>query len=181
LFHLLEVVSAEALDRVARREIIELCELAYQEDFNRLFETMPGSIHVLARDEDGVLISHAEWVTRWLQPAEHPILRTAYIEAVATRPSHQRRGLATAVLRCVGDAIAADATWELGGLSPSDPAFYARLGWELWSGPLAIRCGEAVELTPASERVMILRLPRTPATLAKTALLTAEWRDGEPW
>ena len=176
-----EVIGAEALDRAARAEIIELCELAYQEDFSRLFELIPGSTHVRARDERGELISHAAWVTRWLQPAGHPLLRTAYVEAVATKPSHQRRGLATAVLRHAGDTIAFDPTWQLGGLSPSDPAFYARVGWELWTGPLAIRRDEALEPTPAEERVMILRLPRTPATLRTTALLTAEWREGEPW
>ncbi len=54
----------------------------YGEDFTRLFEELTGSTHVLARDEGGVLVSHAEWVTRWLQPAEHSALRTAYVEAV---------------------------------------------------------------------------------------------------
>jgi len=177
----LELVRAEELDRVARFDVIELCELAYQEDFSNLFTLLPGSMHVLARDERGELVSHAAWVTRWLQPADHPLLRTAYIEAVATNPNHQRRGLATAVLRCAGNAIAADPTWQLAGLSPSDPAFYARLGWELWSGPLAIRRGESLDPTPVEEQVMILRLPRTPATLVTTGLLTAEWRDGELW
>lgn len=177
----LEVVAAQALGHKARAEIIALCESAYGEDFTRLFDELSGSVHVLARDERGVLVSHAEWVTRWLQPAEHPVLRTAYVEAVATAPEQQRRGLATAVLRHLGDVLTTDSTWELGALSPSAPPFYARLGWELWHGPLGIRRGDTVEPTPSDEQVMILRLPRTPATLVTTSLLTAEWRAGELW
>ena len=177
----IEVVTADALGAAARAEIIALCESAYGEDFTRLFEDFPGSTHVIARDERGAIVSHAEWVTRWLQPAGHPVLRTAYVEAVATAPDHQRRGFATAVLRHLGEALAADPAWELAALSPSDSAFYACLGWELWRGPLGIRRGDIIEPTDADEEVMILRLPRTPATLATTSLLTAEWRAGEPW
>jgi GNAT superfamily N-acetyltransferase len=177
----LQVLGADALDRVARTEIIRLCESAYSEDFSRLFEELTGSVHVLARDERGVLVSHAEWVTRWLQPDGLPALRTAYVEAVATAPARQRQGLATAVLRHLGNLIRADSNWELGGLSPSDPAFYARLGWEPWLGPLGIRHGGSVEPTAPDEQVMILRLPRTPATLVTSTLLTAEWRAGEAW
>jgi len=177
----LDVVRVDALDDAVRAEIITLCESAYGEDFTRLFEELPGSVHVLARDQRGVLVSHAEWVTRWLQPAEHPPLRTAYVEAVATAPKQQRQGLATALLRHINDVLVADSTWELAALSPSDPAFYARVGWEPWRGPLAIRRGDRIEPTPPDERVMILRLPRTPATLITSSLLTAEWRTGELW
>jgi aminoglycoside 2'-N-acetyltransferase I len=131
----LEVVAADALDASARAEIVDLCSAAYGEDFSRLFEEFAGSVHVLARDESGALVGHAEWVTRWLQPSGHPLLRTAYVEAVATAPARQGHGFATAVLRRMADALAADSTWDLAALSPSDPAFYARLGWELWQGP----------------------------------------------
>jgi aminoglycoside 2'-N-acetyltransferase I len=177
----LEVVTADALGDTVRAEIIKLCESAYGEDFSRLFDELPGSVHILARDAGGVLVSHAEWVTRWLQPAGHQVLRTAYVEAVATAPAQQGQGHATAVLRRVNAALAADSTWELGALSPSHPALYARAGWELWRGPLAIRGKNGIEPTPPDERVMILRLPRTPPTLVTTSLLTAEWRPGELW
>jgi aminoglycoside 2'-N-acetyltransferase I len=177
----LELVAADALDSRARTEIIGLCESAYGESFAHLFEELSGSVHVLARDERGLLVSHAEWVTRWLQPADHPMLRTAYVEAVATRPERQGRGLATAVMRHVGEVLRADPTWELASLSPSNAQFYSRLGWEFWRGPLAIRRGDRIEPTPSDEEVMILRLPRTPVTLVTSSLLTAEWRTGELW
>jgi aminoglycoside 2'-N-acetyltransferase I len=177
----LDVVPADALPAATRAEIIALCESAYGEDFTRWFEELPGSTHVLARNDDGLLVSHAAWVTRWLQPGDHPVLRTAYIEAVATAAKHQRRGCATAVLQRVGDLIRTEPMWELAALSPSDAGFYARLGWELWRGPLAIRRAGRLEPTPEDDQVMILRLPGTPATLVTTALLTAEWRVGELW
>jgi len=177
----LDVVTSSALDEDARLEIIRLCESAYGEDFSGWFEELPGSVHVRARDEQGALVSHAAWVTRWLQPAGHPILRTAYVEAVATAPAHQRQGHATAVLRRLAGVIRTDPSWHLAALSPSDPVFYARLDWELWRGPLAIRRGEDIEPTPDDEQVMILRLPPTPPSLVTTSLLTADWRVGELW
>jgi aminoglycoside 2'-N-acetyltransferase I len=163
-----------------RDEIIGLCESAYDEDFSHLFDQLPGSVHVLARDDRGSLLSHAEFVPRWLQPAGHGVLRTTYVEAVATAPGHQRQGLATAVLQRLADVVAADPTWDLAALSPSDADFYERRGWELWRGPLAIRRDGHLEASPADEQVMIRRLPRTP-TLDTTVLLTAEWREGELW
>ena len=176
----LDVVPCDALGRAVRTEIIALCESAYDEDFSRLFEQLPGSVHVLARNDRGALVSHAEFVPRWLQTAGQE-MRTAYIEAVATAPGHQRQGLATAVLQRLVDVVAADLTWDLAALSPSDSAFYERRGWELWRGPLAIRRDGHLEPSPDDEQVMIRRLPRTPATIDTRALLTAEWREGELW
>ena len=176
----LDVAGARTLSRDARHEIITLCEAAYQEGFSHLFEQLPGSVHVLARDVDGTLLSHAEFVPRWLQASGHEVMRTAYVEAVATMPGHQRKGLATAVLQRLVDVVAADPAWQLAALSPSDAAFYERLGWEQWRGPLAIRHDGRLEPSPDGEQVMIQRLPRTPP-LDMTALLTAEWREGELW
>ena len=127
----LEVLAAAALDGRARDEIVDLCEAAYREDFSKLFEQLPDSVHVMLRDDRGVLRSHAEFVPRWLQPVGLPVLRTAYVEAVATAPGAQRSGLATAVLQRLAEVIAADAAWDLAALSPSHIAFYQRRGWEL--------------------------------------------------
>ena len=177
----LEVVAGAVLDGRARDEIIRLCEAAYEEDFSHLFEQLTDSVHVLARHERGSLVSHAEFVPRWLQAEGREVLRTAYVEAVATAPGEQRKGLATAVLGRLIDVVAADDRWDLAALSPSDAAFYERRGWELWRGPLAIRREGLIEPSPEDEQVMIRRLPRTPATIDTTALLTAEWREGELW
>jgi aminoglycoside 2'-N-acetyltransferase I len=177
----LEVVAAEALDSRRRAEIVQLCEEAYHESFSRLFDDFRRTSHVLARDQAGTLVSHAMWVTRWLLPHGQRPLRAAYVEAVATRPHRQRHGFGSAVMERLVAAVCEDPAWELIALSPAVPEFYRRRGWESWLGPLGIRRGEAIEMTPADELVMIHRTPRTPAVLVTTSLLTAEWRVGELW
>lgn len=84
------------------------------------------------------------------------MLRTAFVEAVATAPEHQGKGFASAVLRELATHIT---SYDLGALSPSEAAFYERLGWELWRGPLGIRTEHGLKPTPGEE-AMILRLPR---------------------
>ena len=100
---------------------------------------------------------------------------------MATAPARQGLGYGTAVMRRVAELVAADPAWELAALSPAVPDWYASLGWEAWRGPLAIRRDTGLEPSPPDESVMILRLPGTPASLDSTALLTAEWREGEAW
>ncbi len=170
-----EVTRAEDFTTANKAEIVSLCSAAYEERFDHLFEMLPGSTHVLAR-LDGKLVSHAAWVTRWLQPEEHALLRTAYVEAVATAPEYQGRGFATAVMKELEAQIG---SYDLGALSPSDATFYERLGWELWRGPLAIRTESGLFPTP-DEEVMILRLAGLP-NLDLRGRLTAEWRSGELW
>jgi GNAT superfamily N-acetyltransferase len=99
------------------------------------------------------------------------------VEAVATRRQFQGLGFASQVLTHLAREIRG---YELGALSPSDDRFYARLGWELWRGPLFIRTDGALDPT-ADESVMILRLADTPADLDLDEPLSAEWRPGEVW
>jgi aminoglycoside 2'-N-acetyltransferase I len=165
-------------DRSAGQEtaIIDLCARAYQEDFSDLFHTFTGATHILAT-LDGMLVSHALWVTRWLQPEGLPLLRSAYIEAVATEEAFRGRGYATQVMQRVAKEIAA---FDLGGLSPAETRVYSRLGWEFWRGPLSIRTERGLLPTP-TDRAMVLRLPGTPLFLNLDAPLSAEWREGELW
>ena len=158
------------------REICDVCTDAYQEDFSVYLGFLGSGVHVVGRLDDAI-VSHAMWVTRMLEPRGRPALRTAYVEAVATKPSHQRRGFASEILRYLASEIL---DYDLGALSPSDPPFYARLGWEPWRGPLFIRSENGLQPTPG-ESVMVLRLPRTPADLDLTDSLSAEWRPGELW
>jgi aminoglycoside 2'-N-acetyltransferase I len=171
----LDVVPCDNLGAVERREIIDLCVLAYDEDFASLFELLPGTCHVLVRD-GGALISHACWVTRWLQPAGLPLLRTAYVEAVATHPQRQGEGLGSRAMERVAAEIGG---YELGALSPALHGFYERLGWEHWRGLTAIRQAEGLLPTP-DEEIMILRTAQTPPLDLATPI-SAEWREGEVW
>jgi aminoglycoside 2'-N-acetyltransferase I len=172
----IEVVTSHSISPSTLREIVELCTHAYQEDFTGAFESLGPGVHVIGRSE-GSVVSHAMWVTRALQPGSRRPLRTAYVEAVATTPTCQRRGFASQVLTHLAQEIR---SYELGALSPSDDTFYERLGWERWRGPLFIRADARLDPTP-EESVMILRLDNTPADLDLNEPLSAEWRTGELW
>lgn len=172
----IRVVQGASLSEAARSRIIALCNRAYDEDLAPLFETFVDASHVLGY-YNGLFVSHALWVNRYLQVGNAPLLRTAYIEAVATDPAYRRRGFATAIMKYLVNEIQ---DYELAALSPFDVAFYERLGWELWRGPLYIRTNNGLLLSPADEQVMILRLLKTPP-LDLSAPLSAEWREGELW
>ena len=169
------VRSAAKLDLAARTAIVALCESVFAEDLSGFFAALGESWHVLVWLE-GALIGHACWIERRFQVADGPVLRTAYVKAVAVRPDRQRQGWGSTVMHEVARTITG---YELGGLLTHSPAFYTRLGWEQWRGPTALRTAAGVVSTPG-ERPLILRTPRTPP-LALDRLLTAEWRQGEPW
>ncbi|MDX2006306.1 MAG: GNAT family N-acetyltransferase [Meiothermus sp.] len=171
-----EVVTGEALSTGVRAEILNLCSSAYNEDFSAHLELLTKPVHVFAR-LGGRMVSHAAWVERHLQPDGLGLLRTAYVEAVATLPEAQGKGYASAILSEIPGLVS---DFDLAALSPSDPAFYRRLGWELWQGPLLIRRDAGLVPTP-DEVVMIRRLPGTPAALNTRVRLSAEWRPGEVW
>ncbi len=162
------------LNNATRNAIIRLCVEAHQEpDFEHLFDYLPSNgLHVLAYLAER-LVSHAVVTTRWMQPEGFPILKSAYVDAVATLPALQGRGYGSATLRYLADAIRSD--YDIGGLQTDNQLhFYTQVGWEQWRGALAGR-GENGELTytPNETGVMILRLHRTPA-LNLDSLLTIE-------
>lgn len=169
-------MRSDSLSDADRRAIISLCNRAFEEDLEPLFNTFVDATHVLGY-WDGSLVSHALWITRSLQVGAGPLLRTAYVEAVATEPAYRHRGLATAIMKRLADEIQ---DFDLAALSPFSPAYYERLGWELWRGPLFVRTENGLSPFPGDEEVMILRLPGTP-DLDLGAPLSAEWREGELW
>lgn len=171
----LEVLHADQLAPERLAEIHALCNRAYDADLGPLFATFSDTTHVLGYWGPAI-VSHAMWVTRWLQPGNQLPLRTAYVEMVATEPRFQRRGFATAVMRQLALAIQ---DFEMGGLSPAEPVLYEKLGWVFWKGPHFIRTSDGLLSTP-EDQIMILKLPKTPP-LDLTLSLSAEWREGELW
>lgn len=151
----------ENLDDATRAAIIQVCLAAFQEeDFLRLFSYIPaGGRHFLGY-HGTTLVSHAVVTTRWLQPEPLPILKTAYVDAVATLPTYQGQGYGSAVMQHLAQNID---DYAIAGLQTDRPGFYARLGWELWRGPLGGRSEHGVIPTPEQQGIMILRLAHTPA------------------
>jgi len=168
------VVPDTSLSPELYQEIVALCTHACGEDFAGILSLFAGATHVLGYLGDE-LVSHALWIPRTLTYNGMP-LRCAYVEAVATEPRHQGHGYASAVLRALAAEIS---DYDLGALSPAEPVFYTRLGWEKWCGPLAVFTLEGMIPTP-DEDLMILRLPNTPP-LDLYGTMVAPWRAGEIW
>jgi len=167
----------EDLNADTRASIIQVCIAAHQEDdFNQLFTHIPtGGIHALAyRAQE--LVSHAVVTPRRLQPEGLPLLRTAYVDAVATLPAHQGQGIGSMVMRHLATLLS---DFEIACLGTDRVSFYARLGWEEWRGPLAGRRANELLPTPDQKGIMILRLARTPA-LDVDSSLTIEYQ-GRIW
>lgn len=169
----IERVPAQGLSPGAGSCIRRLCRQAYGEDLTQYLEDIGPGEHLVGW-ENGELVSHLMWVTRWLQPGDEPLLRTAYVELVATAPSHQRKGHATALLEYFPSQVG---DFDLAALGPATEALYTRLGWRYWRGPLAVRTDRGLMPTP-EERIMVLRLPRSPA-LNLDLPLSVEWRPCE--
>ena len=171
----IEVIHVNEITPELTADIHALCNRAYEEDLTSLFASFTDPVHVLGY-LDGKLASHAMWVRRRLQIGNGPLLRTAYVEMVATEPALQGRGFATEVMHHLASEIT---DYDLGALCPAETSVYARLGWVFWRGPLFIRQGEQLIATP-EERIMVLPLPKTPA-LDLYQPISAEWRVGEVW
>ena len=171
--------KTEELAADTRDAIINLCVLAHQEDdFKNLFSYVPsGGLHFLAFQGEQ-LVSHALVTTRWLQPEGQPLLKTAYIDAVATLPAHQGQGYGSALMRHLASTI--DGEYVIACLETERIEFYKRLGWELWRGSLAGRSEQGLIPTPEQNGIMILRLSQTPS-LNLDSILTIECQDERIW
>jgi aminoglycoside 2'-N-acetyltransferase I len=177
-------VRRASSDQLTSREVAQvraMLDTAFRDDGGRFadsdWEHALGGVHVVA-EENGEVVSHGSVVERRLE-AGGRMVRAGYVEAVGTWPKYQRRGLATIVMREIGDIIRE--RYELGALSTPVSDFYAQLGWALWRGPTAVRSSQGVERTPDDDGgIMILTTPSTPP-LNLDDEIVCEWRDGDVW
>ena len=136
-----------------------------------------GGLHFLL-ELDGRLVAHAAVVERELHVGDRP-LRTGYVEAVATHPDRQGRGLGTRLLREVTAYVRQ--RFELGALGTGRHRFYERLGWRRWQGPTGVRTAAGVRRTPDEDGdVLVLTTPSSPP-LDRTGPISCEWRHGDVW
>jgi aminoglycoside 2'-N-acetyltransferase I len=178
----LRQVPTDELSRADVTAVRELLLAAFAGDEYGGFEEADwqhalGGTHFVL-DLDGEIVAHASVVERPLEIAGVP-LRTGYVEAVATRPDHQRRGLGSKVMRAVNAHIASD--YELGALGTGSQRFYERLGWQIWQGPSGVRAERGVERTPDEDGfILVLVTPATPP-IRLTDPITCDWRPGDVW
>lgn len=174
------VHRTEDLTPARRRAVIDVCNAANDTTaFGALFEVYipAGGRHVLGH-LDGQVVGHAVATTRFVQPDGLPVLRTAYLDAVATDPVVQHRGVGTAVLRRMGQVLD---DYEIGCLQTDVRGFYEPIGWQPWRGRLAGRRDDGTLVpTPAQRGVMVLRLAATPP-LDLDGLLTIECQPNRIW
>jgi aminoglycoside 2'-N-acetyltransferase I len=129
-------------------------------------------------DLDGEVVAHASVVERELHVGDQP-LRTGYVEAVATAPARQGKGVGSRVMAEVTEHILDG--FELGALGTGRQHFYQRLGWRTWKGPSAVRTVDGVRPTPDDDGyIMVLATPTSPP-LDLNAAITCEWRPGDVW
>jgi aminoglycoside 2'-N-acetyltransferase I len=127
---------------------------------------------------DGRVVSHASVVERVLEVTGGP-LRVGYLEAVATDPARQGRGLGRRVVREATEHIREG--FELGALSTGSPAFYERLGWLRWAGPTFVRIGADLLRTEEEDGGILVLLTATSPVLDLRAPISCAWRPGDPW
>lgn len=177
----LRSLRSDELREGERTALADLFESAWRgkngvftpEDFEHAF----GGVHFLI-EEDGEILAHASVVARELHTGEHR-LDTGYVEAVATRPAHQRRGHASTLMHAVGEHL--DAHFDLGGLSIGVEGFYERFGWMRWRGPTYCRTDDGLVRTEREDDDVMVRLtPRSPS-LDPTAPISCNLRSGDLW
>jgi aminoglycoside 2'-N-acetyltransferase I len=171
----LSVIHTADLTPLQHAGVVNLCSTVFEVNYQDFLDNMGPGTHVLGYEERH-LVSHAMWVTRWLQPGDLPPLKTAYIEAVATTFRQQQHGYGTAVMVRLASEIL---DFELAALSSGKPGFYTRLHWEPWLGPTFVRTSAGL-IAHRDDGIMVLRLPRTPP-LDTHWCLSCEWRNGEIW
>jgi aminoglycoside 2'-N-acetyltransferase I len=172
----IEVKAGRDLSQDEYSEILALCTQAFRRDYSPYLNAFQNATHVLGRHRHK-LVSHVLWITRWLQIGTSPILRTAYVEALATDLSHRNQGFASEIMRKIAVEIQ---DYDIGALSTGSPGFYARLGWQSWRGNLFIRTDKGLIPTRDEHGVMVLPFPETPP-IDLDAPLSVEWREIEPW
>jgi aminoglycoside 2'-N-acetyltransferase I len=142
------------------------------------WENTLGGTHALAFDGDE-LIGHAALVQRRLLHGDR-VLNTGYVEGVAVRPDHRRRGLASALMAEVEALLGG---YEVGALSASTAGapLYAGRGWQRWRGPTFVLTPSGVRRTEDDDGGVYVFPGRAPLDLDLDGKLTADWRAGEVW
>ena len=136
-----------------------------------------GGLHVLCH-EDGRLVGHAAVIQRRLLHRGRA-LRAGYVEGVAVRAGHRRRGHGSAMMARVERVV--HSAYDIGALNSSDVAkpFYATRNWQPWLGRLAALTSSGIKPTTRPDNVHVLTSDRAPTDVRD--LLVCDWRDGNPW
>jgi GNAT superfamily N-acetyltransferase len=178
----LRVMQTEEIEPETFQWLTDLCEAAFEESFEPVWERVGPGIHVFLEGE-GRALAHAMVIDRRLFIGHEGdlALDVGYVENVATQPDLHGQGFGSRVMAEINRVIGDE--YVLGALATGSNPFYARLGWETWLGPTYVRMidGQRVRSADEDGDVMILRTPRTPADLDLGGPIAVDWRPEEPW
>lgn len=170
------VVASPELDARERAALRHLWEEAFAGDFGDDDAAHAyGGVHVLAYAGDR-LVAHASAVPRRLRVGGH-WHDAGYVEAVATAPSAQGRGIGAATMRHLHVEI--DRRWPFAMLSTGEHAFYARLGWERWRGTSSTLRSDGTAVADGEEEGLMVR--HGTLRVDVTAPVACEDRPGDAW
>lgn len=124
------------------------------------------------------LVGHGSVVMRRLLH-DGRALRTGYVEAVAVRSDHRRRGHGDAVMAALEQVIRG--AYEIGALASSEMGadFYLERGWQRWSGTASVITPTGIERTEGDEdSIYLLSMG---SSLTANGDLACDWRNGDVW
>jgi len=174
-----ELATTAELSAIELQAVHDLMSAAFGDRFSEEdWRHATGGMHFFIRGREGSVVSHASVVGRRVESSGVE-MSTGYVEAVATQPEFQRRGLATAVMLRVAGFL--EGHFEFGALSSGKPAFYERLGWMRWRG--ATWCRRNGQLSRTADEdggVLVLPMRHTPP-LDFDGDIAVEWRTGDVW
>lgn len=165
-------------DRAALRRLLDAAFDDFDDDD---WEHSLGGHHVFAVDGD-TIVGHAAVVERPIvvgSGADRRGFRTGYVEAVATAPEVQGRGVAAAVMERTTELVRA--RFELGGLCTGLDGFYERFGWERWLGPTHVRRDGTTVRTPDEDGLVFVLRHGPSAVVDLTAAISCDGRRGDDW
>ena len=136
-----------------------------------------GGMHWLA-EVDGSIVSHASVVARRLEAGDR-VLRTGYLEAVATQP--RPSGGVTARWWSAPPRGTCCPGTSSGRSRPASPGSTSGWAGRPWLGPTSVRTPDGLQRTEDDDGgIFILRTPSTPA-LDLAGPLVCDWRSGDVW
>jgi aminoglycoside 2'-N-acetyltransferase I len=136
-----------------------------------------GGMHALVW-EGAELIGHASVIQRRLLHGGRA-LRAGYVEGMGVRADRRRRGHGAALMEALERVLRG--AYDLGALGATDEAvpLYESRGWTRWLGPTSALTPSGIDRTPDADGCVYV-LPLA-VSLALSAELTCDWRDGDVW
>ena len=173
----LHVAHTADLDAAARAAARDLLFEVFDDMTDEDWEHCLGGLHTLAYDGSD-LIGHASVIQRRLVHGGRA-LRTGYVEGVAVRAGHRRRGVGAAMMAELERVIRG--AYDIGALGTTDDGepFYLARGWQLWRGASWAMTPDGVRRT-ADDDGAIYVFPNR-ADLDLDGDIMCAYRPGDVW